>query len=318
MVARSDRALRVARLKKQQKGASADELTSSAPLSSAQRDVIDLQRMVGNREAQQILQRNPYGDAAQTASPDANATQANAAQAAQNALEASYKPIREELQLRINKYRHMTVRQIVVKLRQDIKEAGKLSDLEISRLIQAWATDNSFILPRIPLVPGFGESPSGDGHKSLVEKLPPSQGMIKVTIPASFKTTSDGQPLLTPAEIKVPVGDKLTFKLTPRGGAGAIEAEVELHPEIKKALQVGSSEIILKLSSELTTTLDLQTRKLTSEAASKGKIEIKLFDAPIVLYGSVEGKINFDYGERKVEKPEIKPQVGLEWKFDFP
>lgn len=313
MASRSDRALRVARLKRLRPTAAGDELVSSAPLSTAQREVIELQRMVGNREAQQILQRNPYGDAAKTASSDANATQA-----AQNAIEASYKPIREELQLRINKYRHMTVRQIVVKLRQDIKEAGKLSDLEISRLIQTWATDNGFILPPIPHVPGFGESPSGDGRKSLIEKLPPSQGMIKLTIPASFKTTSDGQPLFTPAEIKVPVGDKLTFKLTPGDGAGAIEAEVELHPEIKKALQVGSSEITLKLSSELTTKLDLQTRKLTSEAASKGKIEIKLFDAPIVLYGSVEGKVNFDYGERKVEKPEIKPQVGLEWKFDFP
>lgn len=304
---------RVARLKRQHQPASGDERIASAPLSHAQRDVIDLQRLVGNREAQQILQRNPYGEAAKTASPDLDPTQA-----AQNVIEASYKPIREALKLKINTYRHMTVRQIVVKLRQEINEAGKLSDLEISRLIQTWAADSGFILPRIPLVPGFGESPSGDGHKSLVERLPPSQGMIKLTIPASFKTTSDGQPLLTPAEIKVPVGDKLTFKLTPGDGAGAIEAEVELHPEIKKALQVGSSQITLKLSSELTTKLDLQTRKLASEAASKGKVEIKLFDAPIVLYGSVEGKINFDYGEGKVEKPVIKPQVGLEWKFDFP
>ena len=39
------------------------------------------------------------------------------------------------------------------------------------------------------------------------------------------------------------------------------------------------------MSSELTTTLDFQTRKLVSEAASHGKVEIKPFDLPIYIYG---------------------------------
>lgn len=280
-------------------------------------NVASLQRLVGNREAQQILQRNPYGDAAQSAAPNID-LHAAARDAARHVVEASYQPVRDWLKLNTDKNRLLSAKQIVFKVRRDLPDVTRLSDLEIVRLVQTWAAENSISLPPIAILPGFGENVSADGKKELANRLPPQHASIKLKIDPNLKIPKDGQPIIKPDEIKVPIGEKLTFKLTPGSGSGAIEAEVELHPEIKKAFQVGTTEITLKLSSELTTTLDFQTRRLVSEAASHGKVEIKPFDLPIYIYGSIDGKVNFDYGERKVDKPEIKPQGGLEFRFDWP